>query len=233
MDGGRAGRIYSGHEDRKKREENDNAQWDMTPHPSTPCHDAHTNPVCLPCKQGAPAPCPTPPSQTENDRTVLIGTDEFKTKAGEHLACRKCIRTHILSTIRSYTSWFDEKFCEQIRTELEPLPNDATEVLEGLAKENIATRMWHSYTKTPEYRTNMAGENNSKLDVQVETKGLATYISATCGHRSRRLPSGHIIPIHLPRKDGTTHGNALASYNINKQLVLMAHQMGQAWVSTS
>ena len=79
----------------------------------------------------------------------------------------------------------------------------------------------------------MAGENNSKLDVQVETKGLATYISATCGHRSRRLPSGHIIPIHLPRKDGTTHGNALASYNINKQSVLMVHQMGQAWVSTS
>ena len=62
MDGGRAGRIYSGHEDRKKREENDNAQWDMTPHPSTSCHDAHTIPVCLPCEQGAPAPCPTPPS---------------------------------------------------------------------------------------------------------------------------------------------------------------------------
>ena len=152
----------------------------------------------------------------EDDRTVLIGTEEFKTKAGEHLACRKCIRAHILSTIRSYTSWFDEKFRERIRTELDNSPNDSTEVLEGLAKENIGTRMWHSYTKTPEYRTNMAGENNSKLDVQVETKGLATYISATCGHRSRRLPSGHIIPIHLPRKDGITHGNARASYDINK-----------------
>ena len=59
MDGGRAGRIYSGHEERKEHEENDNAQWDMNPHPSTPCHDAHAVPLCLPCKQGAVALGPT------------------------------------------------------------------------------------------------------------------------------------------------------------------------------
>ena len=92
--------------------------------------------------------------------------------------------------------------------------------------------MWHSYTKTPEYRKNLAGENNTfKLEVEVETKGLATYLSATCGLRSRKLPSGHLIPIHLPRKYGITHARARSAYDINKQSVLMAHHMGSSWVS--
>ena len=155
------------------------------------------------------------------------------TNAEEHLACRKCNRRHLLSTIRKFTSWFDHKFRQRILTELDNQPNDSTQVLENFSQENIATKMWLGYTKTPEYRKNMAGENNIKLEVKVETKGLVTYLSANCGLRSRKLPSGHCIPIHLPRKDGITRGNAHAAYDINKQSVLMAHQMGSSWFSTS
>ena len=79
----------------------------------------------------------------------------------------------------------------------------------------------------------MDGENNSKLEVKFKTKGLATYLSATCGLCSQKLPSGHCIPIHLPRKDGISQVRAHAAYDINKQSVLMAHQMGSSWFSMS
>ena len=234
-DGGVGGRFTSGHEERKQREENNNGQWDFSANPTIISHSALTTPLCLPCGQDAPTPCPIPPTiKEETDETVLIGTENFKANAEEHLACRKCTHQHILCTIRNFTSWFNTKFKERILTELDNHPNDSTQVLEKLSQENIATKMWHSYTKTPEYRNNLARENSKfKLEVEVETKGLATYLSATCGLRSRKLPSGHLIPIHLPRKDGITHGKAHAAYDINKQSVLMAHQMGSSWFSMS
>ena len=232
--GGRAGRLTSGHKERKQYEAYDNMQWNLSAAPSTSCHTAQTVPLCLPCGIGAKAPPPLPPSpKKELNATVLIGTEELKANVGEHLACKKCVHRHILRTVHNYTAWFDAKFRQRILNELDNTPNDSTRVLEKLSQENIASKMWLSYTKTPGYRQNMFVEKKAKLDVKMESKGLATYVTANCHYRSRKLPSGHCIPLHLPRKDGRTHAKAFASYDINKQSVLMAHHMGSSWWSMS
>ena len=231
MPGGRAGRITSGHAERKESETNDNAQWHLNPDATTPSHTAHSLPLCLPCGQGAPAPCPLPPPNKQTDRTVLVSAKNLKLNAEEHLACRKCVRQHILSTVRNFTAWFDEKLRQRIARVRDNTPEELICFLDALASEKIGTTMWHNYTHTPEYRRNIAGEENSKLEIKIESKGLATYISANCAMRTRNLPSGHATRIHTPRKDNSTHALAYAAYDLNKQSILMAHQMGECWWS--
>ena len=133
--------------------------------------------------------------------------------------------------MRNFTAWFDEKLHQRIAAVRNNTPEELIGFLDALANEKIVTTMWHNYTHTPEYRGNIAGEANSKLEIKTESKGLATYITGNCLLRTRNLPSGHAIRIHTPRKDNSTHTLAYAAYDLNKQSILMAYQMGACWWS--
>lgn len=144
----------------------------------------------------------------------------------ENLACKRCVRQHIWSTIHRFSSWFDQKLQEKLKP---PTIIHPTIGLISCSPYPKKTPQARCGTTTPTNLRNIVGEQSSKLDVTIETRGLATYVTAKCAKRTRDLPAGHGIKIHISSKDNVMHGNTLAKYNINKQSILVAHQLGVSW----
>ena len=232
--GGRAGRLRSGHQERQAREENDNEQWDLEKKidPATLVHFAPPVPLCLPCGEDAPAPPPIPPPKNL-DENIIVCASDLKQNMEKHLACKKCVRKQILRIIHKFTSWYDEKLWLTLAEVHNSPPDSFTEFMTTLDQIYSPTKMWRSYTHTPEYRYNMDVMESSKLDVTIRNHGLATYITSRCSYKTRDTPTGHHTNLHAPKKDNTLHGNSNAQFDINKQSVLMAHHLGTSWVGVA
>ena len=133
--GGRGGRMFSGHVERKSSERYDNTEWVLHPEEHTPdCHtspppivqdspqsmilDTPSFPVCPPCKDISSA------FPDEIPETILLNADQLKQNLEEHFACKHCVKSGTFHTIHGFIQWADMKRTQMIQEALANPPEE-------------------------------------------------------------------------------------------------------------
>ena len=87
------------------------------------------------------------------------------------------------------------------------------------------TKLWKEFLRLDVENIN---NNCGKCELKVNKRGLACTLEVRCVHRSQRC-TGHSWET-TPMFDPQGHPEHFKSYDINKQSILSAHQLGMGWV---
>ena len=184
----------------------------------------------------APLP-PSPPGlpHSNNDAketqillegNIIVNEDQLRKIIQENVVCQTCIdKFHHEHRVRFH------RFCDTYRrnafTHLLESGKTTDEMLMKASDvlKKTTTTLWKDFLRLDVVKHNTY---NAKCELTVNKSGLACTLEVHCTYRSQRCNghSWHIAPMSDPQ--GRT--NHLKTYDLNKQSIICAQQMGVGWV---